>query len=94
MSFPNPLANQDLFSYDMNMSSGLGGSQSFIQSLELSDLLKNEHVRQLFNRYQEATSQVVKASEMQKTLWNENTRLTSELQSTSAELQSLKASGC
>ena len=45
----------------------------------------------MYNKYQEATTQIVSALDMQKSLWKENTDLRSEIQSVSAELQLLKA---
>jgi len=91
MAFTGPQGNYQEFNYDLHLPSLT--SPPSVESLELSELLKNEHVRKLFTKYQEATTQVVQASEMQKTLWKENMRLNSELQSTAAELQSLKSSG-
>lgn len=62
-----------------------------IEQLELPELMKNAHVQKMFATFQEAASQVVQASEMQKALWTENLRLSSELRAVTAELQSLKA---
>jgi hypothetical protein len=62
-----------------------------VEMLDLPKLMKNPHVQTMYNKYQEATTQIVSALDMQKSLWKENTDLRSEIQSVSAELQLLKA---
>ena len=50
-----------------------------VESLSLPELMKNEHVQTMYNNWKDASAQVVQATQMQQTLWHENTRLNAEV---------------
>ena len=54
--------------------------QSYVANLELEDVVKlNPHVKLVYQRLQDATDQVVKGSQLQQKLYEENFRLTTQL---------------
>jgi hypothetical protein len=54
--------------------------QSFVANLDLEDVVKlNPHVKLVYQRLQDATDQVVKGSQLQQKLYEENFRLTTQL---------------
>jgi hypothetical protein len=50
-----------------------------IEELSLPDLMKNQHVQAMYNDWKDASNQVVKASQMQQSLWQENFHLNTEV---------------
>ena len=43
--------------------------------------MKNQHVQAMYKDWKDASSQVIKASQIQQSLWVENARLTAEVNS-------------
>jgi hypothetical protein len=52
-----------------------------IEGLTLPDLMKNQHVQAMYKDWKDASSQVIKASQIQQSLWQENARLNAEVNS-------------
>ena len=52
-----------------------------IEELTLPDLMKNQHVQAMYNDWKDASSQVIKASQIQQSLWQENSHLSAEVNS-------------
>jgi len=52
-----------------------------IEGLTLPNLMKNQHVQAMYKDWKDASSQVIKASQIQQSLWQENARLTAEVNS-------------
>jgi len=49
-----------------------------IEHLSLADVLKNPHVKTLYDNWERASGQVVSGQQIQNNLYNENTRLQAE----------------
>lgn len=56
-----------------------------VENLDLTELLKNQHVKVLYNDYQEAFRQLISNSQTQQTLWKENSCLVAENEKLKAE---------
>ena len=52
-----------------------------VEELTLPDLMKNQHVQAMYKDWKDASNQVIEASRMQQTLWQENPRLNAEVNS-------------
>ena len=52
-----------------------------IEGLTLPELMKNQHIQAMYKDWKEASSQVIKASQIQQSLWVENAHLTAEVNS-------------
>jgi hypothetical protein len=52
-----------------------------IEALTLPDLMKNQHVQAMYKDWKDASNQVIEASRMQQSLFQENARLTAEVNS-------------
>jgi hypothetical protein len=60
--------------------SGINQNPSIqVESLSLPELMKNHHVQTMYNQWKDASNQVIQAAQMQQALWQENCRLTAEV---------------
>jgi len=50
-----------------------------VESLTLPDLMKNQHVQSMYSNWQDASTQVIQAAQMQQSLYKENLRLNAEV---------------
>jgi hypothetical protein len=76
------------FSSTPNLSPSLSSSQTFtVENLELAELLKNQHVRSMYNSWKQASQQVIEGAQMQQTLWRENSKLVAEIEALKIERQ-------
>jgi len=78
--------NDTLLNFDFDPAGGFPpGHQNVssptvqVESLSLADLMKNRHVQNMYNKWQEASNQVIQSAQMQQNLWQENSRLTAEV---------------
>ena len=90
-SFPQHTA----FNFDTPFggTSGIHNSQAPampVETLSISDLMKNPHVQSIYNSYQEMANQVLQAAQLQQTLWQEKQNLWEENCRLSAEVRALQ----
>jgi len=52
-----------------------------VEDLTLPDLMKNQHVQAMYKDWKDTSNQVIEASWMQQSLWQENARLNAEVNS-------------
>jgi hypothetical protein len=90
-SFPQ----QSLFDFEPSFGalSGTSSSQPLptpIETLSISDLMKNPHFQSIYNKYQEMVNQVLQAAQLQQTLWQEKQNLWQENCHLSAKVRALQ----
>ena len=90
------LPQHSLFNFDTPFatgSSGMSNSQAPatpVETLSISDLMKNPHVQSMYNSYQEMANQVLQGAQLQQNLWQEKQNLWQENCRLSAEVRALQ----
>ena len=77
-SFPHP----DPLTIPLDPWQDISGANDIrLETLTLSEVIKNPHVQALFNSFKDASNQLIQGTEIQNMLWRQNQQLQAKIQS-------------